>query len=125
MTKREFLPAKRSSQQFKKQVGRKTVFATVGYYSDGRPGELFLDVGREGEELRSLLASVGQSISLALQHGCPAETLIEVLKSNDKQHYNNIVAEILAEAVTPFNQEEHVSTVVECEPSENVRRTWE
>jgi ribonucleoside-diphosphate reductase alpha chain len=52
-------------------------YITVGLFEDGRPGELFLTVSKEGSFLRGMLDSFAISVSIGLQQGVPLETFVE------------------------------------------------
>ena len=52
-------------------------FVTVGEYDDGRPGEVFLKVAKQGSTLAGVMDSLSISISYALQYGVPLRTLVE------------------------------------------------
>ena len=45
---RERLPERRMTQMFTFRHNGKTAHASIGYYDDGRPGEIFLNVGTVG-----------------------------------------------------------------------------
>lgn len=53
---------------------------TVGFYPDGRPGEIFLNHDRSDSLLDVLTSDAAILASLALQHGCTLETLAHALK---------------------------------------------
>ncbi|MDC0936426.1 hypothetical protein OAS39_09070 [Pirellulales bacterium] len=48
---------------------------TVGLYEDGRPGEVFMKIAKEGSTLSGLMDTIGILTSMCLQHGVPIETL--------------------------------------------------
>lgn len=48
-------------------------YIIVGLYEDGRPGELFLKMGKAGSTMRGLLDAIGVETSLLLQYGIPLE----------------------------------------------------
>lgn len=52
-------------------------YLTVGLYSDGRPGELFIRTSKGGSTMDGLMDSFAKAISFALQHGVPLETLVD------------------------------------------------
>lgn len=56
------------------------VYATVGLYADGTPGELFLAADREGSTISGLLDAVAVLTSMALQHGVPLAAIAEKLR---------------------------------------------
>lgn len=72
---RERLPDTRQSVTHKFSVGGLDGYVTVGLYPDGRPGEVFLTVAKEGSTVGGLLDTIGILASLALQHGVPVESL--------------------------------------------------
>lgn len=75
---RERLPETRRAWTRHFSLGGVDVYATVGMYDDGRPGELFLrQAGHSGDHLAVVLDSVGIEASLALQYGVPPRVLIE------------------------------------------------
>ena len=57
------------------RVGDHAFTVAVGFDKCGRPRELFLTAGKEGSMLSALLADAAVVISVALQHGVPAEAL--------------------------------------------------
>jgi hypothetical protein len=51
--------------------GRMILSVSVGFYDDGRPGEIFIDTDRKrGSGIDIAARDVGLILSLALQHGC-------------------------------------------------------
>ena len=55
-------------------------FLTVGLYEDGSPGEIFVDISREGSTISGLLDTIAILTSFALQYGVPLEKLVEKFK---------------------------------------------
>jgi ribonucleoside-diphosphate reductase alpha chain len=74
---REKLPRNRTSKTFEFRVADCKGFVTVGEYADGRPGEVFLKVAKQGSTLAGVMDSLSISISYALQYGVPLRTLVE------------------------------------------------
>ena len=74
--RRERLPDTRRSITHKFDVSGHDGYIVVGLYQDGRPGELFLTMGKEGSTLGGLLDSIGILTSVALQYGVPLEALV-------------------------------------------------
>ena len=68
---RERLPRKRPSQTYHFRVADCEGYVTVGEYDDGRPGELFLKVSKQGSTLAGIMDAFSISVSLGLQHGVP------------------------------------------------------
>jgi ribonucleoside-diphosphate reductase alpha chain len=76
---RERLPDERKAITHHFQVGGHDGYVTVGLYPDGRPGELFFRVTKEGSTVNGLMDSLGISMSMALQHGVPLKDLVRKL----------------------------------------------
>lgn len=74
--KRESLPNDRRSHTHKFMVGGYAGYITVGFYDDGRPGELFLRMAKPGSMVSGLLDSFATSISYLLQYGVPLSDLV-------------------------------------------------
>jgi ribonucleoside-diphosphate reductase alpha chain len=73
---RRRLPDTRQSITHKFSVGGHEGYLTVGLYDDGRPGELFITMAKEGSTVGGLMDSLGTAISVALQYGVPIESLV-------------------------------------------------
>jgi ribonucleoside-diphosphate reductase alpha chain len=73
----EKLPSRRKGYTQKAKVGGHTVFLRTGEYEDGRIGEIFIDMNKEGATLRALLNNFAIAISLGLQYGVPLEEYVE------------------------------------------------
>lgn len=78
--RREKLPAERTAITRKIRVGAAKVYATVGLYADGRPGEIFLASDKEGSTISGLLDAVATLTSIALQHGVPLTLIAEKMR---------------------------------------------
>ncbi|MET0577206.1 MAG: vitamin B12-dependent ribonucleotide reductase, partial [Ilumatobacteraceae bacterium] len=52
-------------------------FATIGEYDDGRPGEVFLTVSKQGSTLSGIMDAFAKSISYGLQYGVPLRAFVE------------------------------------------------
>ncbi len=76
---REKLPDERKALTHHFQVGGHDGYVTVGLYPDGRPGEIFFRVTKEGSTVNGLMDSLGISMSMALQHGVPLKDLVRKL----------------------------------------------
>jgi ribonucleoside-diphosphate reductase alpha chain len=74
---RERLPRKRRSSTFKFRVADCEGYVTVGEYEDGRPGELFIKVAKQGSTLAGIMDSFAISVSLGLQHGVPLSAFVK------------------------------------------------
>ena len=74
---REKLPNRRKGYTQKAIVGGHKVYLRTGEYEDGRLGELFIDMHKEGAAFRSLMNNFAIAISLGLQYGVPLEEYVE------------------------------------------------
>jgi ribonucleoside-diphosphate reductase alpha chain len=74
---REKLPNRRKGYTQKAIVGGHKVYLRTGEYDDGRLGEIFIDMHKEGAAFRSLMNNFAIAISLGLQYGVPLEEYVE------------------------------------------------
>ncbi len=72
VSRREALPSTRRSVTHKFAIGGHEGYLTVGLFSDGRPGEIFVKMSKEGSTLSGLIQGFCRAFSLALQHGLSA-----------------------------------------------------
>jgi ribonucleoside-diphosphate reductase alpha chain len=77
LRERERLPDRRKGYTQKAVVGGHKVYLRTGEYDDGRLGEIFVDMHKEGAALRSLLNNFAIAISLGLQYGVPLEEYVD------------------------------------------------
>jgi ribonucleoside-diphosphate reductase alpha chain len=76
-TKRVKLPAERNSITHKFSVGGHEGYITVGMYEDGRPGEIFIKMAKEGSTLSGIMDAFALSVSISLQYGVPLRALVD------------------------------------------------
>jgi ribonucleotide reductase alpha subunit len=74
---RERLPRKRRSNTFSFRVADCEGYVTVGEYDDGRPGEVFIKVSKQGSTLAGVMDAFSIAISVSLQHGVPLATYVK------------------------------------------------
>ena len=74
---RERLPDRRKGYTQKAVVGGHKVYLRTGEYSDGRLGEIFIDMHKEGAAFRSLMNNFAIAISVGLQYGVPLEEYVD------------------------------------------------
>ena len=74
---REKLPNRRKGYTQKAIVGGHKVYLRTGEYDDGRIGEIFIDMHKEGAAFRSLMNNFAIAISLGLQYGVPLEEYVD------------------------------------------------
>jgi len=84
---REHLPDERKSITHKFRVGDQDGYLTVGLYPDGRPGELFVKINKEGSMVSGLTDAVAKLASIALQYGVPLEELAPKMRNTRFEPY--------------------------------------
>ncbi len=74
---RRYLPDERHAITHKFSIAGHDGYVTVGLYEDGKPGEIFIVMSKEGTVISGLLDAFATAISLALQYGVPLEALVK------------------------------------------------
>ncbi|MCA9234019.1 MAG: vitamin B12-dependent ribonucleotide reductase, partial [Planctomycetales bacterium] len=74
--RRERLPDTRASLTHKFNVSGHEGYITVGLYPDGRPGELFITMAKEGSTVGGLMDAFGTAVSMSLQYGVPLQDYV-------------------------------------------------
>jgi ribonucleoside-diphosphate reductase alpha chain len=77
MRERERMPDRRKGYTQKAVVGGHKVYLRTGEYDDGRIGEIFIDMHKEGAALRSFINNFAIAVSLGLQYGVPLEEYVD------------------------------------------------
>ena len=77
LPERQKLPKKRSGHIREAHIGGHKVFLRTGEYDDGKLGEIFIDMYKEGASFRGLLNSFAILVSKALQYGVPLSELVD------------------------------------------------
>ena len=77
MREREKMPDRRKGYTQKAVVGGHKVYLRTGEYDDGRIGEIFIDMHKEGAALRSFINNFAIAVSLGLQYGVPLEEYVD------------------------------------------------
>ena len=74
---REKLPQRRKGYTQKAIIGGHKVYLRTGEYEDGRIGEIFIDMHKEGAAFRAMMNNFAIAVSLALQYGVPLEEFVD------------------------------------------------
>ncbi|MEN5083398.1 vitamin B12-dependent ribonucleotide reductase [Bosea sp. TWI1241] len=74
---REKMPSRRTGYIQKAVVGGHKVYVHTGEYADGRLGEIFIDMHKEGAAFRAMMNNFAIAVSLGLQYGVPLEEYVE------------------------------------------------
>ena len=75
---RQKLPRTRTSKTFSFRVADCHGYVTVGEFEDGRPGEVFLRVAKQGSTLAGIMDAFAISVSHGLQYGVPLEAFVDM-----------------------------------------------
>jgi ribonucleoside-diphosphate reductase alpha chain len=75
---RQKLPRARKSKTFSFRVADCHGYATVGEFEDGRPGEIFLKVAKQGSTLAGIMDAFAISVSHGLQYGVPLRAFVDM-----------------------------------------------
>ncbi len=78
-SQRQRLPDERASTTHKFSVGGSEGYITVGMYADGRPGEVFIKMSKEGSTLCGVMDGLALTLSIGLQYGVPLKVLVDKL----------------------------------------------
>lgn len=74
---RKSLPARRSGYTQKAAVGGHKLYLRTGEYADGKLGEIFIGLHKEGPAFRGLMDNFAIAVSLGLQNGVKLEDFVE------------------------------------------------
>jgi hypothetical protein len=81
---REQLPSRRRAETIEFERDRSRYTLTIGFFPDGRPGEVFLNADRSNSLLDVLASDAAILASIALQYGAPLETITHALKRDSR-----------------------------------------
>ncbi len=71
------MPVERQALTHKFRIAGHEGYITVGLYEDGKPGEIFINMSKEGSTVSGLMDAFARAISYALQYGVPLEVLVD------------------------------------------------
>jgi ribonucleoside-diphosphate reductase alpha chain len=74
---RDKLPGRRKGYTQKAVVGGHKVYLRTGEYDDGKLGEIFIDMHKEGAALRAMMNNFAIAVSVGLQYGVPLEEFVD------------------------------------------------
>jgi len=74
---RKKLPDERTALTHKFSIAGHEGYLTVGLYDDGKPGEIFLRMAKEGSTVSGLMDTIATMTSISLQYGVPLKTLVD------------------------------------------------
>lgn len=106
-TPREVLPQRRRAETFRLTMDAHSQFdVTVGFYPDGRIGEVFINGGKSGSAVEAIARDSAVLLSLALQHGVP----IDVMKGAITRERNNWPMTIIGAVIDKLVEMKNVKT---------------
>jgi ribonucleoside-diphosphate reductase alpha chain len=76
-TSRKRLPDERSALTHKFYINQTEGYLTCGYYEDGKLGEIFINIAKEGSSMSGMLDSLATVTSIAIQHQVPLKNLVK------------------------------------------------
>jgi len=84
---RELLPTRRHSVTFDMKFGEHTADYTItlGFYDDGRLGEIFIDGGKSGSDIGAVTHDAAVLVSIGLQYGVPLGTMRHAMSRKGKK----------------------------------------
>ena len=74
---RSKMPDRRKGYIQKVSVGEHKIYLHTGEYDDGKVGEIFIDMNKEGELVKALMNNFAIAISLGLQYGVPLDEFVD------------------------------------------------
>lgn len=77
---RQSLPVTRESLTHKFSIGNHEGYLTIGLYTDGTPGEIFIKMSKEGSTMNGMCQAFCRAFSLAIQHGLTTQDAISRFK---------------------------------------------
>lgn len=78
---RQSLPPTRRSVTHKFSIAGHEAYLTIGLYEDGRPGEIFMKMAKEGSTMKGMMQGFCRAFSLAMQYGLPLDEAVERFKN--------------------------------------------
>lgn len=77
MATRKPLPSRRRTDIIKARIAGHKVYLRTGTYEDGRLGEFFVDMHKDGAAMRSIMNAFAIAMSIGLQHGVPLDEYVD------------------------------------------------
>jgi hypothetical protein len=81
---RKRMPHRRAAETIASEHRGASFTMTTGRYEDGRLGEVFINAGHANSALDAIISDAAIAISLALQFGCPLDTIRHALKRDSQ-----------------------------------------
>ncbi len=85
------LPKKRTGFTQEARIGGHKVYLRTGEYENGKLGEIFIDMHKEGAAFRSMMNCFAIAVSLGLQYGVPLEEFVEVFTFTRFEPHGSVI----------------------------------
>ena len=97
MSQRRDLPQRRASVNFDIEFGGigRAYQITVGFYSDGSIGEVFIDGGKSGQDAEAIARDGAILLSLALQYGADLANIKSALTRSEQANPSSIIGAVV------------------------------
>lgn len=107
---REELPLRRASETFEIDFGglKQSHTITLGYYADGRIGEVFISGGKSGEQIEAIARDSAVILSMALQHGVPIRTISHAI-TRDGQGQAQTIVGLVVDCITKGSSDQEAA----------------
>ena len=115
-------PTRTSADRLEFKMGGETLRFFFCKYPDGNIAEVWLELGKEGETVKGLVATMGRLLSIAIQHGVPIESLCDTMLGQQYQPSGFVngndfgikggmsIADLTAKVLTAVNEESNGHT---------------
>jgi hypothetical protein len=97
VTPRERLPQRRRCETINMQIPglSRQIVMTVGYYDDGRPGEVFVSDVKAGTQADAITRDAAVCLSFCMQYGTPLKEIANALTRNPDNSASSIIGVLL------------------------------
>lgn len=122
--RRRLPPTRRSITHTIRHSGDLKIYITVGFFTNGDPGEVFLKIGKEGSTLAGLMDIIGVQISQMMQHEIPWDRIGRRLLNTNFEpldEHGRSIAHVIANAITGILINERTRVEKETDPDTSVR----
>jgi hypothetical protein len=97
MTDRRILPMRRACETFELAFGgaKNAHIITLGFYSDGTFGEIFINSGKSGETIEAITKDAAKLVSLCRQYGCPVSVIKNVVTRDGQGRPESVIGAVI------------------------------
>ena len=92
---RRLLPHRRRAETFTVVHWNQPFAVTIGFFPDGKPGEVFVDSHKTGGDVEAIARDAAVVISLALQHGTPVARIRRAITRNGNGASSSILGAVI------------------------------